>query len=201
VKVKRCITQSIVLEAWRAKVNSDEIVEMIDAIYEGKYYAHGFSTKKDVITIEVGAAEGTEEFWFSSFTPGANFLAKIDDPRTAREIAGALVAWANRKDGLNNGAHFLSRLGVSIIDDGRPEFPSVDDYMHINRGNDTRKNWYARNVGRMTQETKDRNLKDLLGILDSTPDIPKKLHVLTDLQAAIQILRNNGAKGPKQSDK
>lgn len=75
-------------------MNAEEVCKMIDQISEGKYYAHGFETVKDSHSLSI---EVNEEFWISSFN--ASFLAKLDNPRTAREIAAALVAWANRKEG------------------------------------------------------------------------------------------------------
>lgn len=199
-------------------MDTNEVVEMIDAITEGKYYAHGFSTNRDTITIEVGtnAENEANEFWFSSFTPGANFLAKIDDPRTAREIAGALVAWANRKEGLAGaderakakfnalnvtGAEQCSATDPNqMCDDCRKGFeahkaevtaPSTADYIKIQSGRTTREEWYRNNVDRMSQETKDRNLKDLKEIY-ADHRITKETR--DDVQNAIMILKDNGAK-------
>lgn len=169
-------------------MDTNEVVEMIDAITEGKYYAHGFSTNRDTITIEVGtnAENEANEFWFSSFTPGANFLAKIDDPRTAREIAGALVAWANRKEGFLASHHNGSGLeGTEVT------APSPADYIKIQSGRTTREEWYRNNVDRMSQETKDRNLKDLKEIY-ADHRITKETR--DDVQNAIMILKDNGAK-------
>jgi hypothetical protein len=78
-------------------MNAEEVCQMLDAINEGEYFAHGFPAIEGShsLSIEVGRTSG--QFWFSSFD--ADFLAKINDPRVAREIAGALIAWANREDG------------------------------------------------------------------------------------------------------
>lgn len=191
-------------------MNSEQVVAMIDAITEGKYYAHGFETKQDTITVEVGMAnrQNEEEFWFSSFTPGANFLAKIDDPRTAREIAGALIAWANRREGESNGtSRAIEAMGydpvatqqVAAFDANTKPTNSIPEgvqrhmlsELHVSPKSIWRADWYRRNVKNMSQETKDRNLKDLRGIR-STQEMT--LAERFDIDEAIQILIDAGAK-------
>lgn len=80
-------------------MNTNEVVAMIDAITEGKCYTHAFEMagEGDSLSIE------TEPETFALTSPTKpSFIAVIDDPRTALEIAGALVAWAGHKDGTIN---------------------------------------------------------------------------------------------------
>lgn len=69
-------------------MNTEQVIEMIDAITEGRPYAlsngetMSVAFQDDIVT-------------FFARVGGSS----IDNPRTAREIAGALVAWANHKDG------------------------------------------------------------------------------------------------------
>jgi hypothetical protein len=191
---------------------------MIDAITEGKYYAHSFETTPNsntisisflsVPSIEVGTnhpdlnKKAAGEFWFSTFDEGANFLAKINNPRTAREIAGALVAWANRKEGDPLSRTIQRRTVQAIVgDDWNEEVNTADEvtglmnWQDVKSDNHPREEWYRRNVGQMSQETKDRNLKDLMAIKEQNatmvgPDQPSML----DLQAAIQILLDHDAR-------
>lgn len=85
-------------------MDTNEVVEMIDAITEGKNY-----------TLEIEGDKGTGVAEIT-FTP-SRFYIKLTEgwgtehrnPRTAREIAGALVAWADRQDGS------ISRTPNSIL--------------------------------------------------------------------------------------
>lgn len=157
-------------------MNTDEVVAMIDAITEGKIFAKRWNL-----------SEGGH-FNFASDGEGialrTSGVTEIQDPRTAREIAGALVAWANKKEGHNEGAAFLGKLAVSILNDGGVDFPSVNDWAHIKAGRDTRTNWYARNVKRMTLETLKRNKQDLEGTKAQTPPGPE----LDDIRRAINVI-------------
>jgi hypothetical protein len=91
-------------------LNTDEVVEMIDAITEGRPFTIGLEPEGDAdgMSIEFGEAYVT---FYDSF----DFSAQFDNPRTAREIAGALVAWANRKESISN-AHGGLKLGLSKED-------------------------------------------------------------------------------------
>lgn len=84
------------------ELNTEEVVEMIDAITEGKTYAAPFSGRSldGQRDAEMIIAVGNTGFGFKI----GRELFDITDPRTAREIAGALVAWANRKDGMVKGS-------------------------------------------------------------------------------------------------
>ena len=166
-------------------MNTEEVVAMIDAITEGRYYAHSFETtpNSNTISIEVGTnnPEVDSEFWFSTFDEGVQFLAKINDPRVAREIAGALVAWANKQEGVRS---------AKPREISESEWQSSGTLRRKVRNGCWREDWYRRNVGNMSQETKDRNLRDLKGMLNLGDESPEQL----DIDAAINILLENGAK-------
>lgn len=177
-------------------MNTEEVVAMIDAITEGRYYAHGFETKQDIITIEVGRegphlGNNTDEFWFSSFTPSANFLAKINDPRTAREIAGALVAWANRQDSNKQDAETMSAIvWGSPARVASKEIGMADGETSMR---ESREEWYRRNVHHMTRGTLERNFNDLKEVLDLSPigseealDCQKAMNILHDSLMGIE---------------
>lgn len=88
-------------------MNAEEVVAMIDAITEGKTYG---------LTPRVTEASDELNFTFEkdeiNIFSGERFAAAINDTRTAREIAGALIAWANRKDGRIIGFPDLIEAGV-----------------------------------------------------------------------------------------
>jgi hypothetical protein len=69
-------------------MNTEEVIAMIDAIAEGREYIYENNGGTSRMLVDDDGI---------SFTSQISFL--IENPRTAREIAGALVAWANRKDG------------------------------------------------------------------------------------------------------
>lgn len=79
-------------------MNTEEVVAMIDAITEGKDYV----LRPKVIEGYQGIAIGVSDDSVLFSTEGDPLGTRIEDPRTAREIAGALVAWANRKEGNTN---------------------------------------------------------------------------------------------------
>ena len=64
-------------------MSTQEVVEMIDAITEGKSYENDF--------IRVNKHDFCLKF------PTGEIV--FDQPRGAREIAAALIAWANQKEG------------------------------------------------------------------------------------------------------
>lgn len=73
---------------------------MIDDITEGRPYETQVKTNEETSQLMISCdADG---FGFEMLTPVGPIGALVDDPRTAREIAAALVAWANRKDGTIN---------------------------------------------------------------------------------------------------
>lgn len=73
-------------------MNAEQVCEMIDAITEGRNFTlHPTESPMTEINFE-----GDE---ISVFPPAHEGYFDITETRTAREIAGALVAWANRKDG------------------------------------------------------------------------------------------------------
>lgn len=76
-------------------MNTQEVIEMIDAITEGRRTKIGWEGANLSDNLQVTATKETLSFSI------VDQLFESDDPRTAREIAGALVAWANRKQGLD----------------------------------------------------------------------------------------------------
>lgn len=79
-------------------METHEVVEMIDAITEGRNYTLEVKNERhddDNMSIALSEDEVTFHDNFDTYV-------SIDNPRTAREIAGALVAWANRKEGTEN---------------------------------------------------------------------------------------------------
>ena len=184
-------------------MNTEQVVEMIDAISEGRNYRLDVNTTQTSDEMYVGFDSGAIVF----HGVGMSFLSTVTDPRTAREIAGALVAWANRKDAQSKpGELWLEELKSKSIEamgydpvatqqvaafdaNSEARAPSPEDWKAIKNGYDSRANWYRRNVGRMSQETKDRNLKDLKAIQKTVPGGSIEW---SDIQAAIQILLENG---------
>lgn len=91
-------------------MNTEEVVAMIDAITEGK------NTK-----IKWDGAALTGDLSIDSRVDSIRFAIKGDafdiaHPRIAREIAGALVAWANRKEGwANNTSRAIEAMGYDPV--------------------------------------------------------------------------------------
>lgn len=178
-------------------MNTEEVVAMIDAITDGRTFT------LDVNTIE-GEPSIAAKFTMDevSIYGQGGFATAIDDPRTAREIAGALIAWANRKDGLVSWdtAKSVTIYGQDLRDAIRDKRTTSipEELKHYGElggtkrvGNSSYADWYRRNVENMTQETKDRNLKDLLGIQEDVSIVSEE-HA--DICAAIDILIISGAK-------
>jgi hypothetical protein len=140
-------------------MKTEKVVAMIDTITDGRQFAHRW--------------EGEENsFNFASSDSGFAVQASsfgCSDPRTAREIAGALVAWANRKEGNGNETEAF-RVSADHFSKSRAE-------------------WYERSVKYMSQETKNRNLKDLHSIALEYSDLDVDYD---DIQKAIQVLRDAG---------
>lgn len=159
-------------------MRSEDVVEMIDAITEGRDYDHIWQSETDPLHLAV-----REEMVL--FHDGEGFIFQIRDPRTAREIAGALVAWANRKEGTPITSELKPTTSI-------PEEVVKRQQAIYERGNfGSHADWYRRSVKHMGQEAKDRNLRDLLAILNGTMIGPDES---ADISAAIQILRDAGAK-------
>lgn len=180
-------------------MNTEEVVAMIDAISEGEIYT---------LTIPGDNGSGEAEI---IFTP-SRFYIKLTEgwgtehinPRTAKEIVGALVAWAKRKEGLTPPLkNDMSELELKNVESstflahekfqkvfGNPTAPSIQDWADIKAGRTTRAEWYERNIKRMTQETKNQNLKDLRSIALEHSDLDVDYD---DIQKAIRVLRDAGA--------
>ena len=89
-------------------MNTEQVVEMIDAITEGEEFHHVFDT-------HVGSLELFMTEYGFSIRPEGDGTVCID-PRTAREIAGALIAWANHKESAANGANkAIAAMGYDYV--------------------------------------------------------------------------------------
>jgi hypothetical protein len=86
-------------------MNTEQVVEMIDAITEGKPYA----LKGNELTVVFGPEE------IAFMVKGKQVF--FEDPRIAREIAGGLIAWANRKEG-KTGHYVLNPNINQILNEG-----------------------------------------------------------------------------------
>lgn len=142
-------------------MNTDEVTEMLDDITAGQPTVNRWESSNDSLFI----ATAPHKLVMSD---SGDFIFEIRDPRTAREIAGALVAWATQRDG---------------------KLPDIPRDMRPNNGV-WRTDWYRSNVESMTQVTKNRNLADLLKEIQD-PDVINP--VRTDIENAIRILREAGA--------
>jgi len=179
-------------------MNTEQVVAMIDAITEGKKYTTDWETAQDGLEDDLRIEVSGNSFNLIGLD--RRFVHVIRDPRAAREIAGALVAWANRKEGDPLSRTIQRRTVQAIVGDAWNEevnTTNADKYGTIDgepmvslRHGESREDWYRRNVGRMSQETKDRNLHDLKAMLSGTSGKAED----DDIRAAIRILRDNGAK-------
>lgn len=178
-------------------MNTEEVCAMIDAITEGRKYVYENNGGTSRMTVDEDGI---------SFSAEITFL--IEQPRTAREIAGALVAWANRKEGNANeveafrvAAEFKPTTSIPEEIVKRQQAVYEPPATNNKVPGCWRADWYRRNVTSMSQETKDRNLKDLRGIWEAGKSTAMRSSTMTkeeasDIYAAIVILRDNGAKGP-----
>lgn len=155
---------------------------MIDAITEGKRYT--LNVDGDELNQSSASFDFLQDGRIAIGVTVPGLFAFIDNPRTAREIAGALVAWANRKD---PSANRELKPTTSIPEETIKRQQSV--YEQIPQP-DSKEIWYLRTVGNMTPETKNRNLRDLLRIYN---DLHPNSEEAVDTQKAIQILLDNGA--------
>lgn len=171
-------------------MNTEEVCAMIDAITEGKPFTLNIGTG---VNFEFGP-NGV-----SLIADEIGVLARFTDARPSRELAGALIAWANRKDGFTPPPkNDMTELELKNIQ--RDTFATHEKFLSAfaTKSDENqvrtwvwREEWHRRNVGRMTPETRDRNLKDLVEIqAELHPNDPQQ----ADLAAAIEILRENGAK-------
>lgn len=158
-------------------MNTEQVVEMIDAITEGRNYTLAIPGDK-----ESGEAEivFTPSRFYIKLTEG--WGTEHDNTRLAREIAGALIAWANRKEGGSTAAAKSPVIWET-------KSPRIGKNSADSRGGLSRADWYARNVHQMSQEAKDRNLRDLKTFLTTDESAGQE----ADIQTAIQILLDNGA--------
>lgn len=70
----------------------EEVCKMIDTIYEGKPYE---------LKLSDDASASADSDGFTFFAAPHKSYFDVTGPRQAREIAAALVAWADHKEGRN----------------------------------------------------------------------------------------------------
>lgn len=86
-------------------MNTEQVVEMIDAISEGRFYELPVRGEEFAgFNLIFNAENGDAAFHAYSSLPTQL------DPRTAREIAAALIAWANYRLGVGPGANALHAI-------------------------------------------------------------------------------------------
>lgn len=178
---------------------------MIDTISSGLAYKYhcpldgegpklriSFDTEN--VLINVDDADGDFE--------GGEVVFVCDQARTAREIAGALVAWATRQETQQDlpqtevGRIAVLAAGRGVdANMGAPsncknpkiwEASGAHRRKHRSTGECSidkvwREEWYRRNVGRMTLETLKRNRQDEKGILDNTTDKDERADIIRAL--------------------
>lgn len=165
-------------------MDTQAVVKMIDAITEGRDYNLDVQNARhddDDMTISFRPDEVTFHDNFDSYVT-------VESPRVAREIAGALVAWATRKEvGENITRQEVGRICVTAAGDSQVEFPSVNDWADIMSGRSSREEWYRQNVGRMTLESKRQNYdalhearKTVSGGSQRWDDITKAMRILEE---------------------
>ena len=148
-------------------MTTNKVMEMINAIFDGQSYELTPETYE--LSSEFEIAFGKSEIAFNQ--PDGDFGAFIRNPRVAREIAAALVTWANRQESSkSSGVHIL----VSA--------PIAQDPV-----NNSRESWYTRTVRMMTDDTIQRNMKDLQSIEASLASNRNETPELEDVRAAISI--------------
>lgn len=149
-------------------MTTNKVMEMINAIFDGKPYRMEVNSADDNFeNMEVRFRSDNVVF----VEKGGAFVCTVNDPRIAREIAAALVTWANRQESSkSSGVHIL----VSA--------PIAQDPV-----NNSRESWYTRTVRMMTDDTIQRNMKDLQSIEASLASNRNETPELEDVRAAISI--------------
>lgn len=151
-------------------MNTNEVVEMIDAISEGKEYRKKWT----------GVTED-EKLKFSSddesILLATTGVFEIDNPRTAREIVGAILAWANRKEGKTSINRAIEAMGYDPVATQQVAAYDTNEKANV-----------------------QRRFEELHEELHNTPDIPENKDKLISLQQEIQMLRERGAVDFKKED-
>lgn len=159
-------------------MNTEQVVEMIDAISEGRTY--GFMPS-------VTEASDTLNFTFNkneiNIFSGEDFAACVENPRTARELAGALIVWANKQEDAtvhpDMAVGFMRLMGMN----GAPGKYDRDDCW--------REKWYRIHAPNMTKETLKVNMRDLNKLKDTFIVERGNGHwSVSDVQKAINICRD-----------
>jgi hypothetical protein len=125
-------------------VDSKQVIEMLDAIFEGREWEIEIKPGDRLMLDKDGI----------TFSPRIDTLFEIDNPSIARQIAGALVSWANKVDDTAplTGPEVMATMKLFDWATPRIEHHSV---------NKTRTEWYHRNVQIMTPKTMMRHFRDL----------------------------------------
>ncbi|MFG2268081.1 hypothetical protein [Streptomyces sp. NPDC048720] len=131
-------------------MNSEMALEMMQALKEGKTF-----------NFEVKACEGnyTElrvhlgQKSMALYDADGEFAFKVNDPKVAQGLAGALVWWAFQQQGKKpTGEEMAACMEL---------FGWADKAFGYHDVNESRAKWYERNIPIMTLETLQRNLRDL----------------------------------------
>lgn len=110
---------------------------------------------------------------------GNEFAVKTSDVSVIRNLAGALILWANYQDKLNpSGEETFAAFRLF----GWHRTPNDSEAI-----NGTRTKWYARTVGMMTPQTLQRNFEDLTAIEN---EMASKTKVDTEELRDIRVARN-----------
>lgn len=155
-----------------------ESAEMLDSITEGQPFTVEVPAQGDNSTMVIQLGEE-----YITFTDRLEFFSQIDSPAKAREIAGALVAWAHRQEDYDFSAPELMVAMRLFNWAGKPSSNNP-----INR---TRAKWYKRSVKIMTLATLERNYNDLHKLEKEMAVEYAKHHTgwddLADVRAAVGI--------------
>lgn len=160
-------------------MNIDQVRAMIDAIHKREDH---------VIRAEVSdgwpsmiAGFSSDEILFD--IEGSS--TKMSDPTFARQLAGALILWANKQEGIRpeNGDEMETLIKFCAL------FDVVDDTHPVNN---SRADWYARMTPLMTVETLKRNRADLNVIAKelAKSHAPAARTELADINRAIDYIHH-----------
>jgi hypothetical protein len=124
-------------------VTNEEIMQMLDAIHAKKPYVYKLS--------DVDIFEFKSDRVKSTYRCGHGFT--FDDVETARNLAGALIVWANVQEDYTPTGDEMAAL-VKLA--GFVEWPTKHHPV-----NQSRAEWYAKMTPLMSIETLKRNKSDL----------------------------------------
>lgn len=157
-------------------MDTKEVVAMIDAITEGRPYTLNLG---EGVNFEFGPNG------ISLIADGIGVLARLTKGRPTREIAGALVAWANRKEGKLDTSNKALAL-VDTLVSSQVDYPSVNDWSNLTSGRITFEAWYKLHVPNMGPEAIEKNIKALEDMRREWAPSSVKFH---DTGKALEILK------------